>query len=159
MLSFNEFQATQERLSLDAACERIGVDPDAWTDEAEAILFYDGTLYIEALKDGDFYTMIERNDFKGPLEKLERTLYLEWYVSECATDYTCDQLTDLLELWCRHEDIPPASADELLIGALREEPKDRSPAQARQAVWLEWYTRTWDVTQGAELAARSGPGA
>ena len=156
MLTFAEFQETRQRLSSREASEAIQVEEDHWSGDAAAVLIYDGSLYIEEMKDGSFQTFIERDAFSGSRDEMERTLFLEWYCSECADTYTTEQLSGLLTVWCAHYEVEPASADEILIDLYEPSPQDRTPTQLRQAVWIEWFIRTWEATQEAEDTAAPG---
>lgn len=157
MLSLTEFRQTRERVSPEEASEKLQVTDDDWSGEEAAILIYDGCLFIMEMKDGSYETPIESDMFEGTREDMEATLFLEWYCSECTDVYTTEQLSDLLTVWCEHNKMAPASADELLLEVYRPAPEDRTPAQHRQGVWLEWFSRTWEATQEAEDRAAPGP--
>jgi len=157
MLSLTEFRQTRERVSPEVASEKLQMTDDYWSGDEAAVLIYDGSLFIMEMKDGSFYTLIERDDFRGTRDEMEATLFLEWYCSECTNVYTTAQLEDLLGVWCEHYGVEPASADELLLEVYRPAPEDRTAAQHRQGVWLEWFSRTWEGTQEAEDTAAPGP--
>ncbi|MBW3243437.1 hypothetical protein KUV57_12255 [Epibacterium sp. DP7N7-1] len=157
MLSLTEFRLTRERVSPEEASKKLQITDDYWSGEEDAILIYDGSLFIMEMKDGTFETYVEREGYRGALEEMEKTLFLEWYCCECADSYTTEQLSDLLTVWCGHHEIKPASADEILLDVYQPAPEDRTALQCRQGVWLEWFIRTWEATQVAEDTAAPGP--
>lgn len=125
------------------------------SDNATALWVYDGSLHVAERADGTCATYIGEEQVSGPQEILERELFLRWYCSECAKVYTSEQLSGLLEVWCEHHGVEPASADEILADVSAPPPEQRTDDAQDKAAWLQWFIWTWEETQDAEQAARS----
>lgn len=80
-MTFEQFQATKERVDRATFCERINVEEEFIT-AAHVLAYYDGFTWIEDNEGKGYFLLIERSEYiSDNLEELERKLY----------DWACDE--------------------------------------------------------------------
>lgn len=137
MLTFDQFKATAVEMSIDALCEKIGVDEDYYEGCAYvgAVVYVD-CLHMEILPDGGKTSlMLERDEWIEDRETNAAALYTLWYASECTDGkLTPAELHHVFDVWRNWRGYPKKSATDLLADL----PDDRG---GWDRTFLEWVER------------------
>ncbi len=153
LLTLDQFRDTCKPMTIARAAEALGIEPEIFDpEETTEILVYVDSLYIEQRPE-DSFLLIARDQFTGSRQDMENKLYFYWYCSEQIDNHTTPGLSDLLTNWCVWSGVEPASADELLALAMRNPAPDRTDAERRNILWLEWFVETYERAIEAETKA------
>ena len=77
-MTFEQFIATRQRMSVAAGADVIGLEPEYFPPETVALHIYDGSAFIEELQDGTFHLIIDRSEYSdASLSRLEPILW-DW---------------------------------------------------------------------------------
>lgn len=140
--SFKEFRESKETISTQFIEAVLGMIAH---EETQCALLYSAGM-IERLNDGTFYLNIQRNEYSGELELLERILYLEWAISE-VFEFSLDHATEWLEMFCEWRGLEVADARELLLLQMKEQSATRSQGLQYNVDWLEWFIAEWEAAE------------
>lgn len=144
-------------MTLAEGCDHFGIDASYYEGTATCAFYIcDGSCYYEGNRDGTFFVRFDRDEYTGTEIEIARRLYVDWYSSECADEYTTEQLADLLQQFAIVYGLELASADEMLFDLTKEPPERRASTQHRAVAWLEWFCDTWEDTQRREDNAAFG---
>lgn len=152
MLNLADFRATATRDTSAEAAERINSLSGyvAIPFERAAVLFYEEGCFIEELANGFFrVTFPGHESSHSLLTGAEEDLYFNHYVSECgtATERDIPFLSELLPMWCAHNNLTPASADELILNV---------GSRSARRDWLQWFIEAWEDAERREEAKANG---
>lgn len=140
--SFKEFRDSKRTVSTQFIEAELGMI--AYEETQSALLYSAGM--IEKLNDGTFYLNIQRNEYKGELELLERILYLEWAISE-VFEFSLDHAIEWLEMFCEWRGLEVTDARELLLMQMKEQSETRSQGLQYNVDWLEWFIAEWEAAE------------
>lgn len=140
--SFKEFRDSKRTILAQFIEVELGLIAH---EETQGALLYSAGM-IEKLNDGTFYLNIQRNEYKGELELLERILYLEWAISE-VFEFSLDHAIEWLEMFCEWRGLEVTDARELLLMQMKEQSETRSQGLQYNVDWLEWFIAEWEAAE------------
>lgn len=148
--NLNDFRAHYEEMTPHKAVDAMS--DLMFEDVAGTVLAFCGYAWAVKNPDGTYWAIIERDEYTGDFDHVSAAVFFEHYVSETvsAGEWTTNSLSDLLRDYSAWRGLTYASADEMLVEALRHHPNQRTTTEIRVCQWLEWFIGVWDVVQERE---------
>lgn len=84
-LTFAEFLETRRLVTVPEAAAAVQCEPEMFGD-ATGVWLYDDSFYISQIRGENGWLHMERSEYTGPRNELERILYAEGYTGWCMTD-------------------------------------------------------------------------